>query len=98
MGHQKTLDLSRRQMLGCITNGLVAAVAAPALSRAAGEMNETRRPANAGEKKKSAPDYPKPPFPSQHQEWPGLASQMTPRPDHGETTYEGHARLEGRKA
>ena len=28
--------------------------------------------------------YPKPPFPEQKQPWPGLASKMTPRPDHGE--------------
>ena len=26
--------------------------------------------------------YPKPPYPSQSQPWPGLASKMTPRPDH----------------
>jgi NAD(P)-dependent dehydrogenase (short-subunit alcohol dehydrogenase family) len=42
--------------------------------------------------------YPKPPFPEQHQPWPGLASKMEPRPDHGETTYEGHGRLMGRRA
>jgi NAD(P)-dependent dehydrogenase (short-subunit alcohol dehydrogenase family) len=42
--------------------------------------------------------YPKPPFPEQHQPWPGLASKMEPRPDHGETTYEGHGRLIGRRA
>lgn len=42
--------------------------------------------------------YPKPPFPSQTQPWPGLASQMQPRPDHGETSYVGSGRLTGRKA
>jgi NAD(P)-dependent dehydrogenase (short-subunit alcohol dehydrogenase family) len=42
--------------------------------------------------------YPKPPFPSQEQPWPGLASQMQPRPDHGETSYVGSGRLKGRKA
>jgi len=42
--------------------------------------------------------YPKPPFPSQTQPWPGLASKMTPRPDHGETSYKGSGRLAGRKA
>lgn len=46
----------------------------------------------------SLPDYPKPPFLPQHQEWPGLASKMHPRPDHGEKTYRGSARLIGRKA
>jgi len=42
--------------------------------------------------------YPAPPFPAQSQSWPGLASQMTPRPDHGETSYTGSGRLAGRKA
>ena len=42
--------------------------------------------------------YPAPPFPSQQQPWPGLVSQMKPRPDHGETSYKGSGRLAGRKA
>jgi NAD(P)-dependent dehydrogenase (short-subunit alcohol dehydrogenase family) len=42
--------------------------------------------------------FPKPPFKEQSQPWPGLASKMTPRPDHGETSYRGSGRLAGRKA
>jgi NAD(P)-dependent dehydrogenase (short-subunit alcohol dehydrogenase family) len=42
--------------------------------------------------------YPKPPFPEQHQPWPGLVSKMRPRPDHGEKSYRGSGRLQGRKA
>ncbi|HEY6458120.1 MAG TPA: SDR family oxidoreductase [Steroidobacteraceae bacterium] len=42
--------------------------------------------------------YPKPPFPEQHQPWPGLASKMQPRPDHGEKSYQGHGRLLSRRA
>ncbi len=42
--------------------------------------------------------HPKPPFARQEQPWPGLASQMHPRPDHGETSYKGSGRLLGRKA
>src|SRR5579872_1096447 len=42
--------------------------------------------------------YPKPPYPGQSQPWPGLASKMNPRPDHGETSYKGSGRLTGRKA
>jgi NAD(P)-dependent dehydrogenase (short-subunit alcohol dehydrogenase family) len=42
--------------------------------------------------------YPKPPFKKQSQPWPGLAGQMDPRPDHGETSYRGSGRLAGRKA
>ncbi|TPG54167.1 SDR family oxidoreductase [Sphingomonas glacialis] len=41
---------------------------------------------------------PKPPFEKQTQDWPGLASKMTPKPDHGEDSYRGSGRLEGRKA
>ncbi|WP_336739366.1 SDR family oxidoreductase [Aureimonas altamirensis] len=42
--------------------------------------------------------YPQPPFPDQPQPAPGLATKMEPTPDHGETSYVGHGRLEGRKA
>jgi NAD(P)-dependent dehydrogenase (short-subunit alcohol dehydrogenase family) len=42
--------------------------------------------------------YPKPPFERQSQKWPGLASRMNPRPDHGESSYRGSGRLAGRKA
>jgi len=42
--------------------------------------------------------YPKPPFKEQSQAWPGLASKMEPRPDHGEKSYKGSGRLLGRKA
>src|SRR6201989_762529 len=42
--------------------------------------------------------YPKPPYKKQSQPWPGLASKMDPRPDHGETSYKGSGRLLGRKA
>src|SRR6195256_4793588 len=42
--------------------------------------------------------YPKPPYKKQSQPWPGLASKMDPRPDHGEESYRGFGRLAGRKA
>jgi NAD(P)-dependent dehydrogenase (short-subunit alcohol dehydrogenase family) len=42
--------------------------------------------------------YPRPPFEKQPQEPPGLAKDMTPRPDHGEDSYVGFGRLKGRKA
>lgn len=42
--------------------------------------------------------YPRPPFPRQPQPAPGLAAKMTPRPDHGEESYQGFGRLKGRKA
>ncbi len=42
--------------------------------------------------------YPKPPYTSPFQPWPGLASKMEPPPDHGEKSYKGSGRLAGRKA
>src|SRR4026208_1315966 len=42
--------------------------------------------------------YPRPPFKTQLQPWPGLVSKMDPRPDHREQTYKGSGRLAGRKA
>ena len=42
--------------------------------------------------------FPQPPFNEQSQPWPGLATKMEPRPDHGETSYKGSGRLTGRKA
>lgn len=42
--------------------------------------------------------YPKPPFKAQQQPWPGLARDLDPRPDHGEKSYQGSGRLQGRKA
>ncbi len=42
--------------------------------------------------------YPQPPFPKQPQPKPGLAKEMDPKPDHGEESYKGFGRLEGRKA
>ncbi|HVJ36369.1 MAG TPA: SDR family oxidoreductase [Stenotrophomonas sp.] len=42
--------------------------------------------------------HPRPPFNTPQQPWPGLASKMEPRPDHGEQSYVGHERLAGRKA
>src|SRR5947209_2641925 len=42
--------------------------------------------------------YPTPKFDEQQQTGPGLAREMTPKPDHGESSYVGSGRLEGRKA
>ena len=42
--------------------------------------------------------YPQPPFPRQPQPVPGEASKMDPVPDHGETSYVGSGKLNGRKA
>jgi NAD(P)-dependent dehydrogenase (short-subunit alcohol dehydrogenase family) len=43
-------------------------------------------------------DYPKPPYPEQQQQPPGLTSKMKPLPDHGEQSYKGSGRLNGKRA
>lgn len=92
-------DRTRRLMVGGLT-GLFAAVAAPALAQqtTGGSLaSSTGRP-SAGQLENPVTAYPQPPFPRQQQEWPGLASRMQPRPDHGETSYRGSGRLSGRRA
>lgn len=42
--------------------------------------------------------YPTPPFNTPHQTMPGLTERMNPKPDHGEKSYKGSGKLEGRKA
>lgn len=43
-------------------------------------------------------DFPTPPFPEQTQDPPGSFRKMEPRPDHGELTWVGAGRLQGRVA
>lgn len=90
--HRENL-LSRREMIGGLGMGLAAAAASgPAFGQCG--------PASAAAQPLENPDekYPKPPFKSQEQPWPGLASKMEPPPDHGEKTYRGSGRLMGRRA
>jgi NAD(P)-dependent dehydrogenase (short-subunit alcohol dehydrogenase family) len=42
--------------------------------------------------------YPQPPFEPQHQSQPGLEKEMNPKPDCGESSYQGAGKLKGRKA
>ncbi|MEA9948546.1 glucose 1-dehydrogenase [Xanthomonas campestris pv. raphani] len=44
------------------------------------------------------PNYPRPPFKSQQQGFPGKTDKMDPRPDHGEDSYVGHGQLKGKRA
>jgi NAD(P)-dependent dehydrogenase (short-subunit alcohol dehydrogenase family) len=83
---------TRRQLLtaGTVAAATAAAVASPAMGQPA--------TAPRGGMKDPREKYPKPPFTAQSQPWPGLAAKMTPRPDHGETSYVGSGRLKGRKA
>jgi len=81
----------RRRFVGAVATGIAAGTAA-------GSALAQGQPAAAPAGRKPPPNYPKPPFQKQRQEWPGLAGKMTPRPDHGETSYRGSGRLNGRKA
>jgi NAD(P)-dependent dehydrogenase (short-subunit alcohol dehydrogenase family) len=84
--------ISRRKAL----TGLgVTIAAAAAVKASASPYNKT--PENMGLEDPTT-KHPKPPFNPQLQPWPGLASKMDPRPDHGETSYKGSGRLAGRKA
>lgn len=55
-------------------------------------------PENLYEMRDPRDQYPVPPFPRQPQDKPGFTEQMQPRPDHGEDSYRGLGRLDGRKA
>ncbi len=82
--------ISRRKLVGTLGTGLAAA-AIPSTAQA--QSAATAQPMTDPVSK-----YPKPPYTSPFQPWPGLASKMTPPPDHGETSYKGSGRLSGRKA
>ncbi len=84
--------VSRRGMVGAAGLGLAATATASGAS-----AQPAQAPAAAPFVDPTT-KYPKPPFERQSQPWPGLAGHMTPRPDHGETSYRGSGRLAGRKA
>jgi NAD(P)-dependent dehydrogenase (short-subunit alcohol dehydrogenase family) len=84
------VETTRRFVMAATTIGAAAAVAGPAVGQPAG--------ASRGGKQDPRRKYPQPPFKAQSQPWPGLASRMDPRPDHGETSYVGSGRLRGRRA
>jgi len=83
-------DTSRRTF---VAGAAIAAGAAAAASAGAQEKTAPGAPTTP-----AAAAYPKPPFPVQRQPWPGLASKMNPRPDHGEQSYKGSGKLAGKKA
>jgi NAD(P)-dependent dehydrogenase (short-subunit alcohol dehydrogenase family) len=88
-------SISRRNVLKTGA-GLVGAPLVLSGSRSA--LADDRSAKNQLEMQDPRDQYPKPPFPRQQQEPPGLACKMDPRPDHGEKSYKGSGRLIGRKA
>jgi NAD(P)-dependent dehydrogenase (short-subunit alcohol dehydrogenase family) len=87
---------TRRQAIGGIGAGLASLMVTPVFS-ASGEQ-VAGGTVGSGGVENPLTKYPKPPFKEQSQPWPGLASKMDPRPDHGETSYKGSNRLVGMKA
>lgn len=86
-------EITRRKAITTIGTGLATAAATSAALGAS-----FNRPTGSLALQDPISKYPKPPFAEQSQAWPGLASKMNPRPDHGETSYKGSGRLAGRKA
>jgi NAD(P)-dependent dehydrogenase (short-subunit alcohol dehydrogenase family) len=86
--------ISRRQAIGGLGLGLATLALNPVLVTAEHKPGQPVPPGLEDPTKK----YPKPPFKSQSQPWPGLAGKMEPPPDHGEKSYVGSGRLTGRKA
>jgi NAD(P)-dependent dehydrogenase (short-subunit alcohol dehydrogenase family) len=91
MDQQNTI--SRRKAIAGLAVTLTSLAASPVFANSnttvAGSPGGPEDPVNK---------YPKPPFKSQSQPWPGLAGKMDPKPDHGEKTYKGSGRLKGKKA
>jgi NAD(P)-dependent dehydrogenase (short-subunit alcohol dehydrogenase family) len=88
-------NLTRRQVLGGLGAGIATFAISPVLgSPGSPGTNIPGVQALEDPTKK----YPRPPFKKQSQPWPGLAGQMDPKPDHGEKSYKGSGRLQGRKA
>lgn len=88
-------DTNRRTFLAgaALTAGAAVTLASNTRASAQAEATTPAAPTAPG-----AAAYPAPPYPTEMQPWPGLASKMNPRPDHGETSYKGSGRLAGKKA
>ncbi len=93
MSENEPLTFSRRSIVGGIGATVAAVAVSPAFSQGSPSNSNPAQPLQDPTTK-----YPKPPYKSQRQPWPGLASKMDPPPDHGETSYRGSNRLAGRKA
>ncbi|MDY0933321.1 SDR family oxidoreductase [Chryseobacterium sp. CFBP8996] len=89
-------QMTRRKAIGKIAATIaVAAVAPSSLAQSSNNKTRNMKTPNLTDPRTK---YPKPPFKSQSQPFPGLTGKMTPIPDHGEKSYVGSGRLSGRKA
>src|SRR6202789_3646219 len=99
MASKIEVDNTRRRLVGGLSVGLAAAFGGPAVAQndVSGAL-VVKPEENPLSEAAPVKEYPRPPFEKQEQTWPGLASKMVPRPDHGEASYKGSGRLTGRKA
>lgn len=87
--------ITRRKAIGGLSLGIASLMVSPVL---AGTGDANGSPTSPQGLEDPTTKYPRPPFKSQSQPWPGLAKNMDPQPDHGEKSYKGSGRLTGRKA
>lgn len=89
MKSEDRCTVSRRKAMALVSMGMASVAAADQLQPSGAAPTGLQNPKSK---------YPQPPFKEQTQPWPGLARDMDPKPDHGETSYRGSGRLAGRKA
>ncbi|WP_454721899.1 MULTISPECIES: SDR family oxidoreductase [Cupriavidus] len=93
------VSMSRRMVVTGLAVGTVAAASGSiAASPSTPPTGPNTRAAETPALRDPATLHPKPPYNDTVQPWPGLVSKMSPKPDHGETSYRGTGRLTGRKA
>ncbi|MGA2231774.1 MAG: SDR family oxidoreductase [Tepidisphaeraceae bacterium] len=94
--------LNRREAVtlgtGVLATSMIAALGTTAVAAAERSSSDDSTRGETMQLKNPLTEYPGPPFKKQHQEPPGLACKMEPRPDHGEKSYKGSGKLTGRKA
>jgi NAD(P)-dependent dehydrogenase (short-subunit alcohol dehydrogenase family) len=90
--------LSRRDLVSHLGAGLAGAALSAAVPAAAETQSMNNQQPTAAPFVDPTTKFPKPPYDTTQQPWPGLASKMQPPPDHGEKSYKGSGRLLGRKA
>ena len=95
MGEHDASGISRRHAVAMVGMGMAMTAAGGQTTSSGSGETQARAPTTLQNPRNK---YPEPPFKPQTQPWPGLASRMDPKPDHGETTYKGSGRLAGRKA
>src|SRR5579862_7783476 len=94
MKSESRYTVSRRQAMAMVGMGMATVAAGEQLPPGGGPPSQSGQTALQNPQSK----YPHPPFREQTQPWPGLARDMDPKPDHGETSYRGSGRLAGRRA